>query len=68
MRRKKRQTLSLQRQIVIIILLCWLIPVLMVLGIMGWYFSDSILSALHTAKSKEDAALTRFGMWWWNSL
>ncbi len=42
MRKENRQNLSLRRQIVGIILLCWLIPVLMVMGIMGWYFSESI--------------------------
>lgn len=52
MKRKNRQTLTLQRQIVTIILLCWLIPVLMVLGIMGWYFSDSI--SQRTAENMSD--------------
>lgn len=40
--KKPKQTLSLRRQMVLIILLCWLLPILMVLFIMGWYLMTSL--------------------------
>lgn len=39
--KKRKQTLSLRRQMVLMILLCWLLPVLMVLFTMGWYLFAS---------------------------
>ncbi len=39
---KEKHVFSLRRQIGGIILLCWLIPVLMLLGVMGQYLADSV--------------------------
>lgn len=38
----KKRTLSLRRQIVLIVFLCWLLPVMMTLTVMGWYLSASV--------------------------
>lgn len=40
--KKPKQTMSLRRQMVLIIVLCWLLPVLMVVSIMGWYLINSV--------------------------
>lgn len=40
--KKVKRTLSLRMQIALIVLLCWLLPVLMVLCFMGRYLSDSV--------------------------
>lgn len=40
--KKTKRTLSLRLQMMLIILLCWLLPVLMVLSVMGWYVSAGV--------------------------
>lgn len=40
--KKPKQTMSLRRQMVVIILVCWLLPVLMAVFIMGWYLISSL--------------------------
>lgn len=40
--KKSKQTLSLRRQMMLVILLCWLLPVLMVLSVVGGHLSDTV--------------------------
>ena len=42
MRANRKHTVSLRRQIVLIVLLCWLIPVVMLLTMMVWYLGGAV--------------------------
>lgn len=53
MKLKGKHTLSLKWQMGGIVLVCWLIPVLMVLGVMGWYIADSLSQRAAAALSDQ---------------
>jgi two-component system sensor histidine kinase YesM len=42
MKKRIPRALSLRRQVPLAVFLCWLIPVLMTLGVMSWYFAASV--------------------------